>query len=72
MIERLRALGITGAFLSVTMLFFAWGFICSNNDPLIVALRAAFRLSYTEALLTQLRDLDAVTKKHGFLESAFA
>ncbi|GHA01606.1 glucose/galactose MFS transporter [Novosphingobium arvoryzae] len=54
MIERLRALGITGAFLSVTMLFFAWGFICSNNDPLIVALRAAFRLSYTEALLTQL------------------
>ena len=54
MIERLRALGIAGAFLSVTMLFFAWGFICSNNDPLIVALRAAFRLSYTEALLTQL------------------
>lgn len=54
MIERLRALGITGAFLSVTMLFFAWGFICSNNDPLIVALRAAFQLNYTEGLLTQL------------------
>ena len=42
------------AFASVTSLFFAWGFITSNNDPLIVALRAAFRLDYTEALLTQI------------------
>jgi FHS family L-fucose permease-like MFS transporter len=38
----------------VTTLFFAWGFITSNNDPLIVALRAAFSLDYTEALLTQI------------------
>lgn len=45
---------ITGAFVSVTTLFFAWGFITSNNDPLIAALKASFRLSYTEALLTQL------------------
>ena len=51
---RLRHFGITGAFVSVTTLFFAWGFITSNNDPLIVALRAVFRLNYTEALLTQL------------------
>ncbi len=36
------------------MLFFAWGFICANNDPLIAALRRIFRLSYTEALLTQI------------------
>lgn len=42
------------AFLAVTTLFFAWGFITSNNDPLIVALRAAFHLDYTEALLTQI------------------
>jgi FHS family L-fucose permease-like MFS transporter len=42
------------AFAAVTTLFFAWGFITSNNDPLIVALRAAFRLDYTEALLTQI------------------
>ncbi|MEQ1541345.1 MAG: glucose/galactose MFS transporter [Novosphingobium sp.] len=52
--ERLRALGITGAFVSVTTLFLAWGFIASNNDPLIVALRAAFHLNYTEALAIQL------------------
>ena len=42
------------AFAAVTTLFFAWGFITSNNDPLIVALRAALRLNYTEALLTQI------------------
>ena len=42
------------AFAAVTTLFFAWGFITSNNDPLIVALRAAFSLNYTEALLTQI------------------
>ncbi|MBU6267555.1 MAG: glucose/galactose MFS transporter [Sphingomonadales bacterium] len=49
-----RKLGITWAFVSVTTLFFAWGFITSNNDPLIVALRAVFSLNYTEALATQL------------------
>ena len=42
------------AFAAVTSLFFAWGFITSNNDPLIVALRAAFSLDYTAALLTQI------------------
>lgn len=47
-------LGINGAFLTVTSLFFAWGFITSNNDPLLVTLRAAFSLNYTEALVTQL------------------
>ena len=51
---RLRALGLSGAFISITTLFFAWGFIASNNDPLIVALRSAFQLSYTEALAIQL------------------
>ena len=42
------------AFAAVTSLFFAWGFITSNTDPLIVALRGAFTLNYTEALLTQI------------------
>jgi len=46
--------GTSLAFVAVTTLFFAWGFITSNNDPLIVALRAAFHLDYTEALLTQI------------------
>ena len=46
--------GISAAFVSVTTLFFAWGFITSNNDPLIASLKASFHLSYTEALLTQL------------------
>ncbi|MFL6737277.1 MAG: sugar MFS transporter [Sphingomonas sp.] len=45
---------IVFAFAAVTSLFFAWGFITSNNDPLIVALRAAFHLDYAEALLTQI------------------
>lgn len=44
----------TFAFAAVTTLFFAWGFITSNNDPLIVAMRASFDLDYTEALLTQI------------------
>ena len=42
------------AFAAVASLFFAWGFITSNNDPLIVALRTAFSLNYTEGLLTQI------------------
>ncbi len=52
--DRLKQLGITGAFIAVTTLFFGWGFISSNNDPLIVALRAAFQLSYSQALQIQL------------------
>lgn len=46
--------GLLPAFAAITTLFFAWGFITSNNDPLIVALRAAFHLDYAEALLTQI------------------
>lgn len=54
MIEERQQRQRTFAFAAVTTLFFAWGFITSNNDPLIVALRAAFHLDYTEALLTQI------------------
>ena len=43
----------TAAFATVTTLFFAWGFVTSNNDPLIAALKAIYSLSNTEALLTQ-------------------
>src|SRR3546814_8042716 len=49
-----RLPGISAAFVSVTTLFFAWGFIASNNDPLIASLKASFHLSYTEALMVQL------------------
>lgn len=43
-----------GAFITVTTLFLSWGFITSNNDPLIASLKASFNLSYSEALMTQL------------------
>lgn len=52
--QRLKDLGISGAFIAVTTLFLGWGFIASNNDPLIMALRAAFGLNYTEGLAIQL------------------
>jgi FHS family L-fucose permease-like MFS transporter len=52
--QALKERPLSIAFAAVTTLFFAWGFITSNNDPLIVALRAAFHLDYTEALLTQI------------------
>lgn len=49
----LRAWGVSAAFAPVTALFFAWGFITANNDPLIAAAVAGLGLSYTEALLVQ-------------------
>lgn len=52
--HRMKELGITGAFIAVTALFLAWGFVSSNNDPLIMALRAAFDLNYTQGLTIQL------------------
>lgn len=52
--DRPSPMSLSGAFITVTTLFFAWGFITSNNDPLIASLKASFALSYTEALFTQL------------------
>ncbi len=46
--------GYSAAFAAVTTLFFMWGFVSSNNDPLIASLKASFALSWTEALATQL------------------
>ena len=43
-VARLENRQQTLAFAAITSLFFAWGFITSNNDPLIVELRAAFTL----------------------------
>jgi FHS family L-fucose permease-like MFS transporter len=39
----------TGAFASVTTLFFAWGFITSLVDPLVAAVKSIFSLSNVEA-----------------------
>lgn len=44
---------LRAAFIAVTTLFFAWGFITAMIDPLIPSVRAIFSLSYTESMLTQ-------------------
>lgn len=41
------------AFIAMTSLFFFWGFITVLNDILIPHLKAAFDLSYTQAMLVQ-------------------
>jgi FHS family L-fucose permease-like MFS transporter len=45
--------GQRAAFVSVTTLFFAWGFITVTVDPLIAAMKSIFHLSYAEVMLTQ-------------------
>jgi FHS family L-fucose permease-like MFS transporter len=44
---------LRAAFISVTTLFFAWGFITAMIDPLIPSVRAIFHLTYTQSMLTQ-------------------
>jgi MFS transporter, FHS family, L-fucose permease len=44
---------LRAAFVAVTTLFFAWGFITSMIDPLIPSVRAVFSLTYAQAMLTQ-------------------
>jgi MFS transporter, FHS family, L-fucose permease len=44
---------LRAAFIAVTTLFFAWGFITAMIDPLIPSVRAIFNLSYRQAMLTQ-------------------
>ena len=41
------------ALLSLTSLFFMWGFITCLNDILIPHLKSVFNLSYTQAMLVQ-------------------
>lgn len=43
----------TPAFISLTFLFFMWGFMTVLNDILIPYLREAFNLNYTKAMLVQ-------------------
>lgn len=43
----------TGAFISLTFLFFMWGFMTVLNDILIPYLRKAFQLNHAEAMLIQ-------------------
>ena len=51
--ERARAGGGTlAAFIIVTVLFFAWGFITSLIDPLVAAVKGVFALSDVEAQLS--------------------
>ena len=40
-----KVAGVTGAFVIVTCLFFAWGFITSLIDPLVAAVKGIFALS---------------------------
>jgi FHS family L-fucose permease-like MFS transporter len=47
------ASNLRAAFIAVTTLFFAWGFITAMIDPLIPSVRAIFNLSYTQSMLTQ-------------------
>jgi FHS family L-fucose permease-like MFS transporter len=45
--------GMRAGFATVTTLFFMWGFITVSVDPLIAALKAIFKLTYAQAMLTQ-------------------
>jgi len=44
--------GVTGAYVIITCLFFAWGFITSLVDPLVAAVKGIFHLSDVEAQLS--------------------
>jgi FHS family L-fucose permease-like MFS transporter len=43
---------VRAAFLAVTTLFFAWGFITSLNDPLVAAVKGIFTLTNVQAQLS--------------------
>jgi FHS family L-fucose permease-like MFS transporter len=47
-----QASGVTGAYVIITCLFFAWGFITSLVDPLVAAVKGIFHLSDVEAQLS--------------------
>lgn len=42
----------TSAFVSVTALFFAWGFVTALVDPLVAAVKSIFSLTNVEAQLS--------------------
>ncbi|MEO7278100.1 MAG: sugar MFS transporter [Sphingomicrobium sp.] len=47
--QQRQSAGVTSAFVIVTCLFFAWGFITALNDPLVAAVKGIFTLSRFEA-----------------------
>jgi len=49
--DRAKAGGATAAFMIVTTLFFAWGFITSLNDPVVTAVKGIFCLTDFRAQL---------------------
>ena len=50
--QQRQSSGVTGAYVIVTCLFFAWGFITSLVDPLVAAVKGIFHLSDVEAQLS--------------------
>jgi FHS family L-fucose permease-like MFS transporter len=50
--QQRQSRGVTGAYVIVTCLFFAWGFITSLVDPLVAAVKGIFHLSDVEAQLS--------------------
>src|SRR5437868_8795998 len=50
--QQRQAPGVAGAYVIVTCLFFAWGFITSLVDPLVAAVKGVFHLSDVEAQLS--------------------
>jgi FHS family L-fucose permease-like MFS transporter len=50
--QQRQSTGVTGAYVIVTCLFFAWGFITSLVDPLVAAVKGVFHLSDVEAQLS--------------------
>lgn len=52
MVEQSRKSTVLAAFIAVTTLFFAWGFITSLIDPLVAAVKGIFTLSDSQAMLS--------------------
>jgi FHS family L-fucose permease-like MFS transporter len=50
--QQRQSAGVTSAYVIVTCLFFAWGFITSLVDPLVAAVKGIFHLSDVEAQLS--------------------
>jgi FHS family L-fucose permease-like MFS transporter len=51
-LQQRQSAGVTSAYVIVTCLFFAWGFITSLVDPLVAAVKGIFHLSDVEAQLS--------------------
>jgi MFS transporter, FHS family, L-fucose permease len=51
-VQQRTSAGVTGAYVIVTCLFFAWGFITSLNDPVVTAVKGIFCLTDVRAQLS--------------------